>query len=77
MKTVVSERGQITVPKEVRDQLALTPGTELEVEIVRGGFMVRKRITTSPWREVLGVLGKHGRTDPIMAELRGEADEVD
>lgn len=41
MKTVVSERGQITVPKAVRDQLALPPGTELEVAVVRGGFIAR------------------------------------
>jgi AbrB family looped-hinge helix DNA binding protein len=29
MKTVVSERGQISVPKVIRDRLALKPGTEL------------------------------------------------
>jgi AbrB family looped-hinge helix DNA binding protein len=31
MKTVVSERGQISVPKVIRDRLALKPGTELEM----------------------------------------------
>jgi antitoxin PrlF len=30
MKSIVSEKGQVTVPKGLRDQLGLTPGTVLE-----------------------------------------------
>lgn len=74
MKTVVSERGQITVPKPVRDRLSLGPGAELEVEIVRGGFIARKRVSVSPWRGVVGVLGGGGRTDSVVEDLRGKPD---
>jgi AbrB family looped-hinge helix DNA binding protein len=69
MKTVISERGQITVPKEVRDQLALAPGTELEVAVVRGGFIARKRLSRSAWRDALGVLARSGNSDAIVFGL--------
>ena len=77
MKSVVSERGQITVPKEVRDRLGLVSGTELEFELVRGGFVARKRVERSPWDDVYGVLGQGGSSDEAVTELRGEVDAVE
>jgi AbrB family looped-hinge helix DNA binding protein len=76
MKTVVSERGQISVPKVIRDRLALKPGTELEMEVVVGGLMVRKKAARSGWKDVFGALGKAGRSDRIVEELRGKPDGV-
>lgn len=42
MKTIVSEKGQITIPKAIRDRLGLRPGTILEVEAAEGGLVARK-----------------------------------
>jgi AbrB family looped-hinge helix DNA binding protein len=76
MKTVVSEQGQISVPKVIRDRLALKPGTELEMEVVTGGLMVRKKAARSRWKDVFGALGKAERSDKIVEELRGKPDAV-
>lgn len=43
MKTVVSEKGQITIPKAVRDRLGIVPGTILEVESVAGKIVAVKQ----------------------------------
>lgn len=43
MKTVVSERGQITLPKSIRTDLGIRAGTVLELSIVDGRIIGWKR----------------------------------
>ncbi len=53
MKTVVSERGQITLPKNIRTNLGLRPGTVLELAIVDGkiiGWKQDKVDALESWR---------------------------
>jgi bifunctional DNA-binding transcriptional regulator/antitoxin component of YhaV-PrlF toxin-antitoxin module len=76
MKSVLSESGHISLPKVIRDRLAMKPGTELEMEIVTGGLMVRKKPSRSPWKDVFGALGRAGESDKIVEDLRGKPDAV-
>ena len=53
MKSVVSEKGQVTIPKGVRDRLGLRPGTVMSFEAVGGKLIGQKAETTDPfarWR---------------------------
>ena len=53
MKTVVSEKGQITLPKALRDRLGLYPGVVLEFEDREGRLIGRKAMAEDPiqqWR---------------------------
>ena len=43
MKSTVSSKGQITVPKAVRARYDLGPGTEVEFELREDGALLRKR----------------------------------
>jgi len=43
MKTVVSERGQITLPKSIRSDLGIRAGTVLELAVVDGKIVGWKR----------------------------------
>jgi antitoxin PrlF len=43
MKGTVSSKGQITVPKAVRERYALQPGTEVEFELREEGALLRPR----------------------------------
>jgi len=43
MKTTVSEKGQITIPKAIRDKLGLRPGTVLDFEALGGKLIGVKR----------------------------------
>src|SRR5207302_11460624 len=45
MKTTVSEKGQVTIPKAVRDKLGLLPGTEIDFEAIGGRLVGRKAVT--------------------------------
>jgi antitoxin PrlF len=74
MEATVAERGQITLPKEVRDALGLVKGTKLTIEIEHGRIVMRKNV-----REALErVRGRFKlpdgmTTDDVMRELRGRA----
>ena len=80
MEAIVAERGQITLPKAVRDALGLTKGTQLKVELDGGRIILRKNVDDAISRA-------RGRfklppgvtTDDIMRDLRGRApgDPVD
>jgi AbrB family looped-hinge helix DNA binding protein len=80
MEATVAERGQITLPKSVRDALGLTKGTALHVELDGGRIILRKNVKDAISR-VRGrfPMPEGVTTDDIMRELRGRApgDPVD
>lgn len=76
MKSVVSERGQVTIPKAIRDRLGIRPGTELDFEAERGRLVARKLNAEDPVDAVWGILRDPGSTDEVMERLRGKPDAV-
>jgi len=80
MEATVAERGQITLPKAVRDALGLTKGTTLKVELDGGRIILRKDMHDAISRARGRFrLPKGVSTDDLMRELRGRApgDPVD
>ncbi len=74
MKTRVSERGQITIPKKVRERLGIRPGQELEVREQDGAIIAYKAPTADPLAAVTGILETDKPTDELVEEIRGAAD---
>ena len=72
MKTVVSEKGQITIPKPLRMRLGIRKGQVLDVREERGRLVMTKRVSRDPFDRYFGLLKLDRRTDEIMKELRGE-----
>ena len=72
----VSEKGQITIPKDLRDALGIGAGTEVEFARKRDTIVVRK-VTGGPTRGERLAERLRGRgdvamtTDEIMALTRG------
>ena len=53
----ISERGQITIPKRLRDQFGMSCGVEVEITPIDGGLLIRKRSDAAhPIDRVSGVL---------------------
>jgi AbrB family looped-hinge helix DNA binding protein len=72
MKATVSEKGQVTIPKPLRDSLALTPGTEVEFE-EREGLLVGRRVTDhDPLSRLVGMLARMD-VAKALSDLRGPA----
>lgn len=76
MRATVGERGQVTIPKRLRDRLGIRPGQVLEIEEESGRLVVVKVEEADPFTRNIGVWGTGRDTDALLVELRGEADTV-
>ncbi|HEY1935784.1 MAG TPA: AbrB/MazE/SpoVT family DNA-binding domain-containing protein [Acetobacteraceae bacterium] len=77
MPVTVTTKGQVTIPKPVRDRLGIKPGNTVEFQLAPDGrvVLVNRGAGRRPSRfETLrGRAGKGLTTDEIMALTRGEA----
>jgi AbrB family looped-hinge helix DNA binding protein len=49
----IGERGQVTIPKDIRDQFGLGPETEVEFRIVDSSIVLRKapkKLDLAKWK---------------------------
>jgi antitoxin PrlF len=74
MRAIVAERGQITIPKSLRQRLGLKPGTVLDINIKDSALIAVKADQQDPIDQVYGCLTKNVKTDNIIQKLRGKAD---
>ena len=75
MKTTVSEKGQITIPKLLRLRLGIRPRQVLKVREDRGRLVLVKSDSRDPVDAVFGILDLRRPTDHLMASLRGAKDK--
>ena len=71
MKAIVAERGQVTIPKALRDKLGIRPGTALEFSAKQGSLVARKA-ETDPVSSVFGCLGGKVDTERFIRMVRGD-----
>lgn len=72
MKTIVSEKGQITIPKTLRVRLGIRARQVLEVKEDGGRLVFTKADLADPVESVFGILDLGRPTDQVMASLRGK-----
>ena len=73
MRTTLSSKGQIVIPKEFRDRRGLSAGAELEIEEVPEGMLLRLVVAPSAGAvgELLGCTGYHGPRKTIAQMQEG------
>ncbi len=69
----VTTKGQITLPKEVRERMGVEAGDEIDFEEKRGLYILKKKIKPSPFDKWMGYLKqkKGEQPDEIVEALRG------
>jgi len=67
----ITSKGQITIPKKVRDALGLSQGEEIEFIRKGAGYSIRRVPKSSVFEKWAGYLGgNRRRTDEVIKELR-------
>ncbi|HYM13769.1 MAG TPA: AbrB/MazE/SpoVT family DNA-binding domain-containing protein [Bryobacterales bacterium] len=70
LKTKVSSKGQITLPKAIREQLGIAEGTELAVTVEDGTIQLQKM--AARWRRWEGALAGTNILEELEREHRWE-----
>ena len=73
MKTTVSEKGQITIPKVLRERLGLRSGVILDFREESGRLIGEKRVAEDPfgkWRGKGSLPEEVASTDEYLAQVR-------
>jgi antitoxin PrlF len=77
MSTTVTSKGQVTIPKSVREFLGIGPGTKVDFRRASDGTIVLAREDqerpVSRFEKLRGHAAKGLDTDAIMALTRGDA----
>ncbi|MFZ1389774.1 MAG: AbrB/MazE/SpoVT family DNA-binding domain-containing protein [Thiolinea sp.] len=70
--STVTQKGQVTIPKNMRDSLHLMTGDKVEFALNERGEIVIKPLTRKV-AEVAGLLSKYKKSKPVTVEMMNEA----
>ena len=71
----VTSKGQVTIPRDVRKRLGITPGSEVDFQVDEEGVRLVRARTSKGKAAVERMIGRGTvkmSTDEIMALTRGE-----
>ena len=73
----VTTKGQVTIPKDIRDALGIEPGDEIAFEEVDSGYKLQKKAPTTadgddPFEKYRGSAASDDTMPERMRRLRGE-----
>ena len=74
----LTKKGQVTIPKRVRDRLGLKPGSEVEFKLTEGGDVAllkakgKRAKPKDPFAKLRGSLKLGMTTDEFMRLMRGD-----
>ena len=78
MSTTLTSKGQVTIPKQIRDSLGLLPGTQVDFNVNAEGLVVLRKAGREAkakpdrFEQARGKADIKWRTKDLMALLRGE-----
>jgi antitoxin PrlF len=71
MKATVSEKGQVTIPKRLRERMGIRAGQMLDFEERDGALIGRKAGSTDPVADAYGTLKLGEPIDDFVRRIRG------
>ncbi len=74
MKALVTSKGQVTIPKELRDRFGIRPGVRVDFTAAEDGIRLRKVVDRRKQSKVFGCLKREldgHSVSELLDELRG------
>jgi AbrB family looped-hinge helix DNA binding protein len=71
MRSSVSEKGQVTIPKALRVRLGIRPGDQVEFSESRGRILITRSSDRDPIDEIYGTYEMEMSTDEFIDLIRG------
>lgn len=68
LESTVTSKGQLTLPKRVRDQLEIGAGTRLAIEVTRDGRIVMRKLSGRVG-DIVGLLGRAKGRPRTVSEM--------
>ncbi len=68
--TRVTSKGQVTIPKEIREKLGIKKGDEIEFERREEGYIIKKKSTDNPFERWRGKAETDKTVEERIKELR-------
>jgi antitoxin PrlF len=69
--STISEKGQVTIPKELRDVFGIRTGDRLMFQREEDGIKMRKQVDRGPFAALRGSLQLPASVDEVVDEMRG------
>ncbi len=71
-KAKVTSKGQVTLPKELREKIGIVTGSYIEINETEMGYVIKKQVKDDCLKKYIGILDEENSSDGIVGELRGE-----
>jgi antitoxin PrlF len=74
VRATLTSKGQITIPKEIRDAMGLKAGSQVDFVQRDGVVYLLSDDPVARIRLFVGILNDPGHTDEVLDDLRGGVD---
>ena len=68
----ITSKGQVTIPKEIRDRFGLRPGTDVAFSVENGQILLHKAETEDVIERWIGILDLPRGVDAFIDDIRGD-----
>lgn len=72
MVTRLSSKGQLVIPKEIRQELDLRAGTEFEIEVVEGRIVLKPLVDMDEVRQIIAEMRRLVGDEDVLEDLEAE-----
>ncbi len=71
----VTKKGQVTIPKDIREKLGIKPGGSVRFKVIEGKCVIEKEVKEDKIDKWIGYLKSKKRADKLIDDLRGEVED--
>ncbi len=72
IRAKVTAKGQLTIPKSLRDKLGVKTGDYIIVKETSAGYMIEKELDEKRFDKYIGFLNLETKSDEAISELRDQ-----